>query len=72
MRLCASTFDRDVAERPPRRVIRGFVDVADEIALERRRVAGPVLPQALALQAVDMQSPGLRQTLGERRVRGIP
>ena len=67
----AAPKDGDVAHVSARRVVGRPIGVADEIALDRRRVARPILPRADALKAAYGQRARMGEPRGKRRIRRL-
>lgn len=61
---CARARDLNVAHMSPRRVIRGFVNIIDEVAFERGLLLAFDVPSAVALQTGDMQRTRLAESRG--------
>ncbi|MBV9559390.1 MAG: hypothetical protein JOY90_02845 [Bradyrhizobium sp.] len=61
----------DIAHMAARRFVGRTIGIADEIALNGRSVARPVLPRADALKTADWQSARSGETLREGSVGGL-
>ena len=67
-RAIATKGDRAHASVPG--VVPRAVAISDKVARQRRDVARPIQPHALALQAVDVQGASLGEARGEREIGG--